>query len=315
MNIPFTHDLWSVLLIMLIGGIIGGIVNFYFAPAPDGQVQSLGRCVVLGIGASALVPVFLFITQSKVLDKLFTPVSPTLTEAEKIINTLFFMSLTLLAGISSSRFITSVSDQLITQLKKDVQETKAGVKENGEKLEKTQQDVQETKETVALNQEKTLENKTTLQALKEVQKARSLNPPSIRTNDIAETRELELNTFSDPNDPQKGRWGGKNANKNYQLSASVTAVDSDNDFFRVQLQVAYTGPAPAPSDDSVTFHLHDTFTPPVRQATFQNGKAMLELLAWGAFTVGAVTANGTQLELDLADPNLVPNAPKAFRDR
>ncbi|UFH52296.1 YEATS-associated helix-containing protein [Spirosoma sp. KNUC1025] len=313
MNIAFTSDLWIVLLIMLVGGILGGIVNFYFVPAPTDQPQSLGRCVILGVGASALVPIFLFITQSKVLDKLFAPVSANLSDSDKAIDTLFFISLCFLAGISSTRFITSVSDQMITQLKEDIKDTNKTVKENSEKIDKTQQVVEETKATAVDTEKKTAENKATLQALKEVQKARSLSNPS---NDLSVQPEATRGLSpANSDDPQKGRWGGKNTNNSYQLSATVTAIDSDNDFFRVVLQVLYIGPDPAPADDVVTFHLHNTFTPSVRQAPFQDKKASLELYAWGAFTVGAVTSNGTKLELDLSDPTLVPDAPQTFRDR
>ena len=312
MNITFTNDLWTVLLIMLTGGVLGGAVNFFFvSPAPD-QPRSLGRSVVLGIGASALVPVFLFVTQSKVLDKLFEPVSITLSQTDKSINILFFISLCLLAGISSTRFITSVSDQLITQLKKDINDTKADIKENQEKITRTQQEVKATDAKVTDTTKKALENKATIRALKEVQKEHSLQ--------VATAQPITARTFNQLNtivndDPQKGQWGGQASQNGYELSASVTAVDSDNDLFRVILHVLYTGPAPVQPSNSVTFHLHDTFVPAVRQVPFQDQKATLELWAWGAFTVGAVTTDHTQLELDLSDPDLVPNAPQAFRER
>ena len=41
------------------------------------------------------------------------------------------------------------------------------------------------------------------------------------------------------------------------------------------------------------------------------GVAELRLLAWGAFTVGAITADGKQLELDLS----MIDAPELFRSR
>ncbi len=312
MNITFTNDLWTVLLIMLTGGVLGGAVNFYFVPLSPDQPRSLGRSLVLGMGASALVPVFLFVTQSKVLDKLFEPVSATLSVTDKSINILFFISLCLLAGISSTRFITSVSDQLITQLKKDINDTKADVKENQEKLNQTQQAVKATDAKLTDTAQKALENKATIRALKEVQKEHSLKVTAAQptTARMFTQRNSVVN-----DDPQKNQWGGQSINNEYELTASVTAVDSDNDLFRVLLRVQYTGSAPVQANDSVMFHLPDTFVPSVRTVPFQDRKATLELLAWGAFTVGAVTANQMPLELDLSDPELVPNAPQAFRER
>lgn len=311
MNITFTNDLWTVLLIMLAGGVLGGAVNFYFVPLSADQPRLLGRSVVLGIGASALVPVFLFITQSKVLDKLFDPASATLSATDKSINILFFISLCLLAGISSTRFITSVSDQLITQLKKDIDDTKADVQANRETLNQTQQAVKATDAKVTDTATKALENKTTIRALKEIQKEQSLR---VMTTKPAAAQPFSQRNRIDSAAPQAGQWGGQSVRNDYTLSATVTAVDTDNDLFRVFLQVQHTGSAPAQVDDSVTFHLPDPFTPTVRNVPFEGQKATLELLAWAAFTVGAVTANGTQLELDLSDPELVPNTPPAFQE-
>lgn len=312
MNITFTDDLWTVLLIILAGGVLGGAVNFYFVPLSPDQPRSLGRSLVLGMGAAALVPVFLFVTQSKVLDKLFEPVNATLSQTDKSINILFFISLCLLAGISSTRFITSVSDQLIAQLKKDINDTKADVRQNQEELNQTQQAVKATDAKVADTTKKALENKATIRALKEVQKEHSLKVLAVQPT---ATRPFSQLTSIANDDPQKGQWGGQSINNGYDLTASVNAVDSDNDLFRVLLRVQYTESAPVKPNDSVTFHLHDTFVPSTRQVPFQGREATLELPAWGAFTVGAVTANQTQLELDLSDPELVPNAPQAFRER
>ncbi|WP_077923376.1 YEATS-associated helix-containing protein [Spirosoma sp. 209] len=309
MTIPFTPDLWTVLLVMLTGGIIGGIVNFFYAPLPNGQPNSLGRCVILGIGASALVPVFLFVTQSKILDKLFYPAGPELSAADKAINLLVFISLCLLAAISSSRFIASVSDRVIAQLKEEVKEAK-------EEIDQTRKDVQATRQTAAEANQKIQENTATLRGLKEVQKARTL-APARRSAASASTLEVlnQPTSASHPDDPQKGRWGGLAVREGYQLSATVEAVDNDNDFFTVHLQVTAPDSVQLPADAIVVFHLHDSFTPDEHRVMFQQRAATLALYAWGAFTVGAEAPGGIHLELDLADPNQVPTAPQSFRNR
>jgi hypothetical protein len=63
----------------------------------------------------------------------------------------------------------------------------------------------------------------------------------------------------------------------------------------------------------VTFHLHPTFKKTVAPVLAKENKAELELVAWGAFTVGvSCDDGGTELELDLAT---IPDAPATFRTR
>ncbi len=66
----------------------------------------------------------------------------------------------------------------------------------------------------------------------------------------------------------------------------------------------------------VKFHLHPTFKVNEIVVSPQDGRATLRCLAWGAFTVGAEVAPGTdhtvKLELDLSK---LPDAPPLFRSR
>ena len=55
------------------------------------------------------------------------------------------------------------------------------------------------------------------------------------------------------------------------------------------------------------FHLHPSLAPPVVAVKVQDGRAVLNLAAWGAFTVGALADGGqTTLELDLAEDETFP---------
>jgi MinD-like ATPase involved in chromosome partitioning or flagellar assembly len=115
---------------------------------------------------------------------------------------------------------------------------------------------------------------------------------------------------TDPDDPQKGQWGGKSQDRDRSLSATVRQVSER--WFEVVLSV--TTPNGAPLRSPVTFHLHPTFKPPVREVVPVDGRATLTLGAWGAFTVGAETDGGqTRLELDLA--TAAGDFPDAFRQR
>jgi hypothetical protein len=114
---------------------------------------------------------------------------------------------------------------------------------------------------------------------------------------------------SDPGDPQKGLWGGLSQAGNRELTASLRSITAD--YFEITLEVHPTGSEPLAGD--VQFHLHPTFPKPVQVVTPVGGKATLKVMAWGAFTVGAVTDNGrTKLELDLAQDS---SFPQVFRSR
>lgn len=127
---------------------------------------------------------------------------------------------------------------------------------------------------------------------------------------------LRLGTLDDSSqyydDPQKGRWGGQNERNGRRLSVTVTPVKDDDEWFNVHLEVTSTD-ATRPLVGAVTFHLHDTFDPDIERVPVLNGSAVLELIVWGAFTVGVEADDGqVQLELDMSQ---LPEVPKRFRER
>ena len=67
-------SLYFILIIMLFSGLIGGWVNSMLTgninPDTGAQIQTTWHCILIGIGATILVPLFLEITQSKLLDKI-----------------------------------------------------------------------------------------------------------------------------------------------------------------------------------------------------------------------------------------------------
>lgn len=115
----------------------------------------------------------------------------------------------------------------------------------------------------------------------------------------------------DPDDPQKGRFGGNAAANDRELTARVRPAPGNPGFFRILLEVR-TKNSRRPLTGVVEFHLHDTFPQPVRSVTADGTKATLQLLAYGAFTVGVVADKGeTLLELDLSEN---PDFPADFRE-
>lgn len=112
-------------------------------------------------------------------------------------------------------------------------------------------------------------------------------------------------------DPNKGRFGSRAECNNRQLSATVESMRGTNGYFRVHLEVKATGGAAL--DKAVTFHIHPTFKNAVLERVPVKGLATLDLVSWGAFTVGVVTDEGkTKLELDLAE---LPGVPVLFASR
>ena len=94
--------------------------------------------------------------------------------------------------------------------------------------------------------------------------------------------------ITDPDDPQKYRWGGLAERNGRKLTATVTPVSPK--WFRVQLEVSSTGGAPLTGN--VEYHLHPSFTPSIEVVPVMEAKAELTTHAYGAFTVGAVLDNG-----------------------
>ncbi len=116
---------------------------------------------------------------------------------------------------------------------------------------------------------------------------------------------------SAPDDPHKGKWGGRAEANERRLSATVSPHPESPDLFHVRLEVQATSPD-KPLRGTVCFHLHPTFKHAMREVPVRKGVATLKLIGWGAFTVGVEADDGaTRLELDLST---VEGAPAEFRD-
>jgi hypothetical protein len=114
---------------------------------------------------------------------------------------------------------------------------------------------------------------------------------------------------SDPEDPQRGRWGGQSEANGRRLTAQVK--DAGSAWFDAFLQVAPIDAVPLKGE--VEFHLHPSFYPSVVRVPVVNGVAALKQRAWGAYTVGVSADEGqTRLELNLAE---LEDAPRLFRER
>lgn len=111
-----------------------------------------------------------------------------------------------------------------------------------------------------------------------------------------------------PDDPQKGRFGGKSEVNGFRLY--VRFEETKRDWVNLTLVVA----APEEMDGEVAeFFLHDTFKPINYPEAFKGKRSELtEVRAWGGFTCGVwIPSRNIELELDLS---AVPRAPRIIRD-
>lgn len=109
-------------------------------------------------------------------------------------------------------------------------------------------------------------------------------------------------------DPQRGRFGVERQRRGFTLSAEFEETSSRN-WSRIVLQVSGN----APDGTDVEFHLHDSFKPPLKVASFKKGTARTAVTAWGGFTVGIwIPSLQVELELNLAT---VRAAPRIIRTR
>jgi hypothetical protein len=121
---------------------------------------------------------------------------------------------------------------------------------------------------------------------------------------------------SDAEDSNKNQFGGKPIAYGRKLSAQVKAFPGSTELFLIRATVTSVDPMrPLVEGTPVTFYLHESFNQKEIRKLVQNGMAAIEIVSWGAFTMGAVVeeADHIRLELDLAKE--VPDAPLAFVSR
>ena len=119
----------------------------------------------------------------------------------------------------------------------------------------------------------------------------------------------------DPDDPWKGAFGGSAVNGGCSLSATVTALKSDENYFQVDLLVSVVDPERRAelAGKAAHYYLHPSFGAGTKDVVIgPDGTAPLQLFSYGGFTVGVLIDDGTTLEFDLAK---IPGAPAKFTDR
>ena len=267
---------WTIIAIIIASGIIGGCVNYYYNLKKDSESDgnTLKRSIIVGIGASIIVPIFLEITQSRILEGL---------KSHLINDYILFISFCVLAGITSTRFISSVSDSVLSRIGK---------------AEDAAKDAKQKADTLI----KATEQRGGTQKISET------------TKQLIEATNTEIKSeSSDLDDPCKGRFGGSREDNDFKISVDKVPDPSIKGWYNLTYRVIAKDPSRKRLEGQVRFHLHPTFKPDVETVEVINGIAKLNKIAWGAFTIGVeILATGSKLELDLKDE---PDLPVDFKNR
>lgn len=119
----------------------------------------------------------------------------------------------------------------------------------------------------------------------------------------------------DSDDPNKGRFGGMAEANGWVLEVVDNRVRrmENSEWFQFELRVRRTEGGRL-MQGFVEFHLHDTFPEPVKRVRVIDDEALLPVISYGSFTVGAVLPDDrTRLELDLADASIKSSS--TFKER
>ncbi len=114
-----------------------------------------------------------------------------------------------------------------------------------------------------------------------------------------------LRSVTHPDDPQKGRFGGKPSAGGFRVGA--TFEPGGEGWLYIHLRVQASA-AEKVRSGPVEFCLHDSFRPNQIVEDMKDGVAVLTVAAWGGFTVGVWLAEPeVELELDLSRLRSAPD--------
>lgn len=118
------HYMWTLVAVMLLAGSFGGVINYFLTRTSDPENTTILRSITIGVGASFLVPLFLNMISSNLIDS----IKGTNDVAGDNSKLLVLAGFCLIAAISSSAFIQTLSDRVLNEAraaKKQAEEAKA----------------------------------------------------------------------------------------------------------------------------------------------------------------------------------------------
>lgn len=112
---------------MLFAGILGGLINSYLSDPNIEKPLAWWQHIIVGVGASFIVPVFL----NTISSKLIADITGTEITSDILSKLLILAGFCLLAAVSSRAFIRSMTDRLLREVsaaKKEAKEAKEQAK-------------------------------------------------------------------------------------------------------------------------------------------------------------------------------------------
>jgi predicted transcriptional regulator len=125
-----TTFLATLVSVMIAAGALGGVVNYFLNRKTDPEGTSVGKSLTVGIGAAFLVPLFLNMISSN-LTEMIRGSAHTPADLSKV---LVFAGFCLIAAISSTAFIKTLSDRVL----KEAQEAKKAARSAEQKASAAQ---------------------------------------------------------------------------------------------------------------------------------------------------------------------------------
>jgi hypothetical protein len=113
----------TLFVVMVIAGGFGGLINYFLTIKSDPENAGILKSVTVGIGASFLVPLFLNMISSNLIDSI-KGTNQVPADQSKL---LVFAGFCLVAAISSTAFIRTLSDRILSEAKaarKEAEEAK-----------------------------------------------------------------------------------------------------------------------------------------------------------------------------------------------
>lgn len=131
-------------------------------------------------------------------------------------------------------------------------------------------------------------------------------PPKATRTEVNAESQVDIDS-----DPLKKSWEGNLKDRNRNIFAEVHPLEGTN-YYQLRIVVRSTDPIRDPLRGKVKFHLHPSFPNPHPEIEVKDGEAVLSLISYGSFTLGAETEDGAKLKIDLAQD--VPGVSEQFKN-
>jgi hypothetical protein len=130
---PQALFLATIIPVMIGAGLLGGLVNYFVTRRDDPEGSSFWKSATLGIAASLLVPLFLNMISSSLLDSIRTG-TPNFDSSKVLV----FLGFCLVAAISSTSFIKTLSDRIL----QEARDAKKAARQADKKVSEVQSAIQ-----------------------------------------------------------------------------------------------------------------------------------------------------------------------------